>query len=260
MSAPLITLTTDLGLSDYYVAALKGRLYDLLPDDRLLDISHLAKPFDALSAALELERVLPFMPAKAVHLVAVGNRSENTTDFLVARLNETYFIGFDNGMFTRILEGKNAETWIRPIEVTHTANSFDGLKALALAAFLSVENRLSEFFASSNGQYKKAIERTIMRNGNSIQISIQKVDAFENAITNLHFSEFEKLVNGNPFQLNITRGTILSTILPSYSSVAFGSPGALFNSAGYLEIFIRGGRGASLLGLSLDKSIFLIIL
>lgn len=259
MPAPLITLTTDLGLSNYYAAALKGQLYDLIPDARLLDVSHMIKSFDAMSAALELERALPFMPAKAVHLVAVGNQDENTTDFLVARRDETFYIGYDNGMFTRIFENKSVETWVRPIEITQTANSFDALKAFALAAFLSVEGRLTEFFVSSHGNYKKAMGRDIIPIGNRIQISINTVDAFENAITNLHFADFEKLVNGRPYQLNINRDITLFRISPSYSSVAQGSPGVLFNASGYMEVFLRGGRGASLMGLNVDKSIYLIV-
>lgn len=260
MPAPLITLTTDLGLSNYYAAALKGQIYELIPDARLVDVSHQIKHFDFMAAGLELEMVLPFMPAKAIHLAAVGNRDENTENFLVARMGETYFIGFDNGMFSGIFEGKQVETWVRPIEVSQTANSFDALKAFAIAALLAVEGRLPEFFVSSNGAYKKALRRDIIPMGNRIQITVTMVDTFGNAITNLHFSEFQRLVNDRPFQLNINRSVTIHKIDDSYNSLKNGSYGVLFNAAGYLEVFVGAGSGAPLLGLGVDKPIYLIIL
>ena len=52
----LITLTSDMGLKDYYVAAIKGAIYSQVPDVKVVDISHDIPPFDIVHASFVLKK------------------------------------------------------------------------------------------------------------------------------------------------------------------------------------------------------------
>ncbi|MFM8950092.1 MAG: SAM-dependent chlorinase/fluorinase, partial [Bacteroidota bacterium] len=71
MASPIITLTTDWGTKDFYVGALKGRLYSLVPDCNVVDISHDIEQFNTIQAAFILRNSWHRFPANSVHIISV---------------------------------------------------------------------------------------------------------------------------------------------------------------------------------------------
>ena len=67
----LITLTSDMGLKDYYVAAIKGSIYSQLPDVNIVDISHNIPPFDILHASFVLKNTFKQFPKNTIHIIGV---------------------------------------------------------------------------------------------------------------------------------------------------------------------------------------------
>src|SRR5690606_24149644 len=103
-SVPLLTLTTDFGLDDAYVAAMKGVILSLTPDCRIVDVSHGIAPQDVMGAAFVLREAVPFFPPGTVHLAVVDPGVGTDRRAIAARIGGQTFVGPDNGLFSLLLD------------------------------------------------------------------------------------------------------------------------------------------------------------
>ena len=100
----IVTLLTDSGESDYYIAAIKAKIVSLNADLRVVDISHSIRKFDIGHGAFVLRSVFRDFPKGTVHLAGVdatGNRGEAP---VIVSLEDHFFVGPDNGLFSLISE------------------------------------------------------------------------------------------------------------------------------------------------------------
>ena len=105
----LVTLTSDLGTRDFYVAALKGAILSHTPNAQLVDITHEIKPFDTKEAAFTVRHAFNYFPKGTINIVHV-NSTEGKDKLLVAEVNEHYFITFDNGFLSVAFEKTRTPT------------------------------------------------------------------------------------------------------------------------------------------------------
>src|SRR6185295_327980 len=97
---PVITLTTDWGRRDHYVAAFKGGLISACPQAQIIDITHDVNHFDILQASFILKNCFEKFPTGTIHYIGLStNSNAGKRNLLVIRHKEHYFIGFDNGTF-----------------------------------------------------------------------------------------------------------------------------------------------------------------
>ena len=75
----LITLTSDMGLRDYYVASIKGAIYNQLPDAKIIDVSHDIPPFDIVHASFVLKNTFKEFPKNTIHIIGVDTSANNST-------------------------------------------------------------------------------------------------------------------------------------------------------------------------------------
>ena len=101
----LITLTSDMGLKDYYVAAVKGAIYNQLPDVKIVDISHDIPPFDIVHASFVLKNTFKEFPKNSIHIIGVDTSSNHGSEHVIVSNHDQYFIGNNNGVFSLIFEG-----------------------------------------------------------------------------------------------------------------------------------------------------------
>ena len=64
MPLPVITLLTDFGLTDHYVAAMEGVIVGIWPETSLVDISHQVEPYSILQGAWAAS-AFPSLPKRA---------------------------------------------------------------------------------------------------------------------------------------------------------------------------------------------------
>jgi len=105
----IITLTTDLGHRDFYQAALKGSILSLLPDIRLVDISHEIPPFNIQHAAFILQNAYHYFPKGTVHLIGIDTVFQEGSRYIAMKFNGHYFVGADNGIFSIVLGEQKAD-------------------------------------------------------------------------------------------------------------------------------------------------------
>lgn len=95
-----ITLTTDFGLGDPYVASMKGSIYNVNPEATIIDVSHEIRPQAIEQGAFVLEYALPYLPARSVHVMVVDPGVGTERAALALLTPESAFVGPDNGLFS----------------------------------------------------------------------------------------------------------------------------------------------------------------
>src|SRR5689334_3328047 len=103
---PTVTLTTDWGTRDYYLASFKGMLVTQCPDVRIIDISNEVDHFDILQASFILKNCYEKFPKGTIHFIGVRGQEtrQKSRGYLLLECNNHYFIGYDNGIFSLMLD------------------------------------------------------------------------------------------------------------------------------------------------------------
>ena len=116
----VLSITTDFGLTNGFVGVMKGVIYDIAPDVKIVDISHLISAQNVLEGAYAMWRAVPFFPDGSVHVGVVDPGVGTVRRPIGARLGDQYFIAPDNGLLTPLI--LDAERNDRPIEFVHLDN------------------------------------------------------------------------------------------------------------------------------------------
>jgi S-adenosylmethionine hydrolase len=259
---PVITLTSDLGLSDHYVAMVKGKLLKLISYANVIDISHQIKAYNTIHAAFVLRNAYHFFPEGSIHLVSVKPVDQTEGPFtlqpqhLVMKYNNHYFIGPDNGLFSMILEGDEAE--IIRIEIAEIDDRLSmPIQDLYVRAAAAISH--GEDISTLGIETKEINEKSMFRaslTGNVLQGIIAHVDQFGNLHTNISENYFKKVAKDRSFSIDTGNSSYaLKDINRWYSEVTHGERLALFNASGLLEIAINQGNASKLLGLGLQSPI-----
>jgi len=248
----IVTLTTDLGWKDYYLGSIKGNLLSIDPTVNLVDISHNIKTYDILEAAFVLKNVYPNFPKGTIHLINVNSFQNRKPYFLVAKVDDQFFIGPDNGLFTLIFTEVPQSLYKVDVEIDST---FPLNTIIAkIVGHILLEKPLIEI-----GEPLRDIEQRIalqpVISKSQIRGTVIHIDNYENVIINITRALFERVQQGRNFSLYFKRFDPICEISRHYSDVSVGETLCLFNSAGYLEISINMGKAASMHSLNLDDTI-----
>ena len=100
MKRPLITLLTDFGTQDHYVAAMKGVILGICPEAVIVDISHDIPPFQVAAGAYTLAQAAPAFPPGTIHVAVVDPGVGSARRAIAARANRQIFLGPDNGLLS----------------------------------------------------------------------------------------------------------------------------------------------------------------
>ena len=259
----ILTLLTDFGTRDAYVAAMKGAACSIHPDVRLVDITHEIPPQDVMQAAFVLRDSWRFFPPGTVHVAVVDPGVGTTRHAVALRHGDHYFVGPDNGLFSLVLQDEPDEAVIldRP-EMWRTpepSKTFHGRDIFApAAARLAAGTPLSEL-----GSPLSALTRLHwalpIHDEAGIRGWVVHIDRFGNCITNVTSEAFQDGRSGRRFKCYA--GTvILNKIQETYAAVEGGDPLLLFNSADLLEIAVSRGNAAELYGLHTGSPINVVFL
>lgn len=251
---PVITLTSDWNLHDFYLGALKGKIISLSPDITLVDISHQIPNFSTAHAAFILKNSYYHYPKGSVHLIAVNTVSYPEKPHVAIKAEGHYFVGCDNGIFELILN-TNPEAIIK-IKAGNDNSSFPSLSVFAEAAcHLAAGKKISDLGKPIN-QLSRSVPLRAAIDDSVITGSVIYIDSYQNAITNITHDLFERVGIGRPFEILVTSNHyMINKLNKKYGETTTGEILALFNSLGLLEIAINNGNAARLLNLDPGSSI-----
>ncbi len=236
---PLVTLLTDFGTADGYVAEMKGVILSMVPAAHLIDLSHDIAPYDVDSARLALARCWRRFPPGTVHLVIVDPGVGTQRAALAIASGERFLVGPDNGILSPALlhPGARAVRLPVPADVSHT---FHGRDVFApAAAALARGDSLESLGRAVEAPVVLRTPEPEKKPDGWIDGVVIHVDRFGNAVTNI---------------MTLHPGTvsIAGHLLPlsrAYGDVDRGEPVALLGSSGLLEVAVRDGHAAEVLGL-----------
>lgn len=258
---PILTLTTDFGLNDHYVGAMKAVILGISPDVRLVDISHEIPPQDIMAAAWVMRNAAMYFPPKTVHLVVVDPGVGTDRDPVIIEMEDQFFVGPDNGIFSLIADAfeysatklTNPEYWEK-----RTSGTFHGRDIFApVAAHLTKGIPVSNFGEKITEivTYRWAIP---IADKDGIQGWIVHIDRFGNLISNIPKSMLVSILGNRNFKIYVGN-TILDEILPTFGAVHDGEPVAYIGSSDVLEIAINKGNAEEMLGVQKGAQISIVL-
>lgn len=254
--APLITLTTDYGESDYFVGSVKGVLLQYAPNARLIDITHGIPPQDIVSAAFVIKEASRYFPPGSIHLVVVDPGVGSRRRMIITRAEDRLFVAPDNGVLTYLIqaEGETYEVGKPEFLPLKESRTFAGRDCFApIAAFLAQGYSPSDFGKRiSDPHLLEGIRPE--KEESQIRGKIVYIDHFGNAITNLTWPDFKAFAPAR-FTLEV-KGHIFHHLNNHYSE-GDQNAGLLLNSSGHLEIFSRNRNARTLLDLNLLDEVIL---
>lgn len=254
MDMQIITLTSDMGVRDHYVAAIKGAIYKHCPTATIVDISHTVKPFDVAEAAYYVSSCFEEFPLGTVHIIGVD--SEPMVNFggsegcfpSILFFKGHYFISNDNGFFGTFLLDQQATAFYRVDDVLSRMDlfKFPTKNMLVPAACRILNGESLESFASPYASYKKAYSPMAHIETNLIKGNVIHIDNYGNLITNVNEALFDRFGKETPFTIYYrNRDYHIDEISATYNSVPNGEKVAIFNNNGLLEIAINRGANMS---------------
>lgn len=263
----IITLTTDYGLKDHFVGALKGKILSEYSEASIIDISHHIDAFNTVEASYIVGAAYSSFPKGTVHLIGVDIELNKENQHIVMEWNDQYFIAADNGILSMLSQK------IVPQKIV-SINIHDRLpnEATDLDVFVKVACHIAKGgLLNVIGKEIKAIKQVTdlqavaANDGSSLKGYVIYIDHFGNVVTNISKKQFLEVAKGRPYEI-VLRTKNIKTILPNYSAIASsnkypikyyeGEKLAIFNEAGFLEIAIfrsnplNVGSANSLLGLN----------
>jgi len=251
---PIITLTTDWNLYDYYVGSVKGRILSKCPEANIIDITHQIQTYKIQQAAFVLRNSYKNFPDGTIHIIAVNTNLKEGQSHLVIKTHNQYFISADNGIFSLIFKEKPQE--VIQIKNNHSNQPFSTLSVYAdIASNLAKSKPLKELGTHVNN-YEELVPLRPTIDENAISGSIIYIDSFQNAITNISKALFDKVQKNKKYEILIQSNKYkVNKISNSYQDVSDGELVVLFNSIDLLEIAINNGNASELLNLNINSSI-----
>lgn len=248
----IVTLTTDFGIKDHFVASLKGVILSQIQEIVIIDVSHHARAHDILHAAYLIKNSFRDFPAGSIHVITVNNQKKADQCFLALEKEDHFFIAPDNGLLSLIF-GEKIEKAIKINSNTlFNSSSYESI-ALAIKAIASKKKM------ESIGEWMKDLQHKIelkpVIGSDYMRGSIVHIDRYDNVIINITKEDFEKARKERHFQIYFKRDDPLTMIHNDYSDVPVGEVLCHFNRDNYLQISINMGKAAGLLGLNMDELI-----
>jgi S-adenosyl-L-methionine hydrolase (adenosine-forming) len=261
VTRPIITLTTDFGLSDHFVGVMKGVILGIAPAAQVIDISHGVQPFEIGDGAFTIAQAYRYFPKKTIHVVVVDPGVGSARRPLLAEMAGQYFIAPDNGVLSMIFAREKPKVrhitseryFLHPVSRTfHGRDVFSPVAAHLAAGVLPAKfgKRIEDYLRAS-------FDKPTQTGKHTWTGTILKADHFGNLATNFHIDQFPS-IRTHAFSLNAGSQTIARLAL-TFSECAPGELLVIVGSSGYLEIAASQGSAANALGCSAGSPVELTI-
>src|SRR5262245_49263197 len=246
----IVTLTTDFGVSDHYVACMKGVILQIAPTTYLVDVTHQIERHDVVHAAVVLRQVFEFYPRGTIHVVVVDPGVGSTRRLLAMQYSGQFVLAPDNGIVSLVHRDMSLHE-IRSIENRdlfrrHVSSTFHGRDILApIAGFLAAGGVISNVGPPVTQLEILNLPKPVTLPDGGIEGQVLYCDRFGNLISNISKDDVKACMMRRSDAEVYVGALRIGPVRRTYSDVAPGEILSLLSSAGSLEIAINQDSAAS---------------
>lgn len=258
-----ITLLTDYGITDSYVAEVKGAILKINPDVHIIDVSHDVGNYDISSGAFHMARAVAYFPDGTIHVGVVDPGVGSNRKAIIVKAGTMWFVGPDNGLLAPAADRLGCEqAW----EITNkkllphkVSDVFDGRDVFGpTGALLSKGVSPDEIGTKIDDIIRLPYYQPEIKDG-VVHGNIIHIDGFGNTVTNITYEKLEKIGITGETRLKVTveGREYTAPYVRRFSAVKPGELLFLVAGGGYMEISVNQGNAAKKLGLSRGSKITL---
>jgi S-adenosylmethionine hydrolase len=241
----MITLTTDFGLVDPYVAEMKGVILTINPKATLIDVSHGIEKFNVRMAAFVLASAVPYFPKGTVHLAVVDPGVGTERRGIVVQTKRGIFVGPDNGVLMLAAQSQGVEHIFelsnQNLMLPNTSRTFHGRDIFApAAAYLDSGVKPKEFGQEIKNPVLPDFA-AVKQSGDSLTGEVLHIDSFGNIISNIK----EKNMPKTTFvSVKLAQASLKAKFVKAYGETEPQEPVVLVGSHGFVELALNQGSAA----------------
>ena len=257
MARPLITLLTDFGLKDSYVAEMKGVILGICPNADIIDISHEVDKFNVRMGAYVLASASRFFPKGAINVAVVDPGVGTRRRGLCIETARGFCVGPDNGLLALAARKEGIESVHvinnRKFMLLSVSNTFHGRDVFApVAAHLANGIKPSDLGPQTRRMVVPRFAR-VVRDKNKVVGEVIHVDSFGNTVANITEKDIRTRVGKRKFKIGVNEVEL--KFCKAYGEVQAGEPLALIGSHGFLEIAVSQGDASKVFELKNGEKI-----
>lgn len=260
---PIITLLSDFGSKDAYVAEMKAVVLSICPEARIVDISHEIRKFDVRMGAFVLASATPYFPKGTIHVVVVDPGVGTKRRGIVVETQQSFYLGPDNGVLMLAAQKEDIlhvyhltnKKYMLP-NVSHT---FHGRDVFApMAAHLARGCKPSDFGRQIHDYVVPKFSKPSVKR-NEVFGEVIHIDDFGNVITNVRAEDLEKagIPKTAKLQASLMGKTLVLKFCSTYGDVPEKTPLALIGSHGFLELSVNQGNASEFFNITIGNTIHL---
>ncbi|MFO0773298.1 MAG: SAM-dependent chlorinase/fluorinase [Nitrospiraceae bacterium] len=262
-SLPLVTLLTDFGQRDHFVASMKGVILGISPHVNLVDVSHQVTAHKIEEAAYLLKSSYRYFPEGTIHVVVVDPGVGTARRALLATSSRYFFLAPDNGVLSYALEDESGVE-VRQIEnkqyrLDAEGATFEGRDLFApCAAWLTRGQQPGSYGRLIQDYVRLPRQKPDLKTG-VLHGRVLYIDRFGNVITNItpyELREWRGVTKRSDGEAVVSiGGRDIHGLLTTYAEGDGHAPGALINSHGQLELFVKEGRACDVLHVGIGDAV-----
>lgn len=271
----IITLTTDFGIKDYFVSAIKGTIVSQLPLVNIVDISHEISPFNIPETAYIINNAHNYFPDETIHIIGVDAEWSTTNKHIVIKLKNQYFICADNGILSLLIKNNIPSKQFEIVISAQQKSIFPVLDIFTkVAIHIAKGGNLTEIGSPIHQlNILSQTEANVNEKMNQIIGNVIYIDHYGNVVFNISKKQFDAVCQGRKYKISAgSHKYPINAIYDKYNEVAKnnqhklsdeGNALALFNSAGFFQVSIYKsnlksvGGASTLLGLKYGSSLII---
>ena len=243
----IITLLSDFGLKDPYVAEMKAVILSICPEATIVDISHEIKKFDVRMGAFVLASAAPYFPSGTIHVAVVDPGVGTKRRPIIVETDRSFYVGPDNGLL--ILSAKKEEIYHvynitnRQYMLPKISRTFHGRDIFSCAAAHLAKGVSPLKFGPEIDDYVTPKFAKPYLKGEELFGDVLHIDDFGNLVTNISVKDLEKMdiQEGRFLHVKLKDKTLKLKLCSAYSEVPAQSPLAIIGSSDFLEVSVNQG-------------------
>lgn len=244
---PIITLLSDFGLKDPYVAEMKAVILSICPEATIVDISHEISKFDVRMGAFVLASAAPYFPSGTIHVAVVDPGVGTKRRPIIVETNRSFYVGPDNGLL--MLSAKKEEIHHvynitnRQYMLPKVSRTFHGRDIFSCAAAHLAKGVSPPKFGPEVHDYATPRFAKPHLKGDELLGEVLHVDDFGNVVTNISVKDLEKMdvQEGRFLHIKLKDKTLKLKLCSAYGEVPAQSPLAIIGSSDFLEVSVNQG-------------------